>query len=256
MALHVCHEVFHEGSLDASLHRLRVDERWLEHRVGILARCCLLCAVAVGHHHHHRFALALSYQVVEYLRGAAQLAPCVLVAASPVEQVERGVGRGGLCVVAWRQVDGCASLGHAESGRGVPLLEQRAVGDVAHDVVLGAFAVDDEVVLVGSDVAQHIYVGRIVHPQSVDNEAIGVQFRGQRFALHAPHALVVFRHGGSFAVGEAAFHLHAVGLRCKDAQRHAVVGIDLRRSDVAGVQVDGLLCIACNAQQARKHGHW
>ncbi len=138
-----------------------------------LARCGLQCRVAVGHDDDHRLGLALRDEVVEYLRRAAQLAPCVLVASHAVQQIEYGVALVAL-LVSGGSVDSQTAL-HAEGGAVVPYLRYGAVGHVGDLVEVGTVAADDEYVSNARYVANGVYVARIVDSQTVDDERIAVQ---------------------------------------------------------------------------------
>ena len=132
VALHILHDV-HE----ALIHRgdgLLVDaahKRGLVHATRPLAGSSLAVGIAVRHHHNHRLGLARGNQVVQYLCGATQFTPGILVATGTVHQVHHGVVLA--LVVACRGVDGHAAL-HLQRGAVIPHLGQITMPHFIHAI--------------------------------------------------------------------------------------------------------------------------
>ena len=220
-----------------------------------LAGSCRHIDIAVGHHDNHGAGLSRGNQVVEYLCGAAEFAPCVLVATHAVEQVEHGVVAP-RCLVACGGIDGHAAVG-AEPVAVIPRLAHRAVGHIADGIEAVIAAVDKEYVGECRHVAGDVDVRRVVGAHAVNFKGVAVKLRGKGYAGGAlPYAVGTFaklNHGRDavalVACLEVAGHLHAFGLRIVVAECHHGVIADLRGSKLRPAPQ----CLLGECRRARQH---
>ena len=148
--------------------------------------------VAVGHHHDHRLGLALGDQVVEDEVGAPLPDPAGLVLAAAVLQVEHGIARPGLRVVAGGQVDQRVPPRPGRLRR-VPDLADLSVRHVLDRVVVGARLrhLDGARVLAPAEERMAARVGEL---RAVDDHRVVVQAGNERRRDHRPEPVRLLLH--------------------------------------------------------------
>ena len=189
--------------------------------VAEVGRCRLLGGVAVGHHQDHRLGLAGGDQVVQDLRGAAQVQPGILVTGVAVEEVEDGITLlAGL--IARRGVD-VQPAAHLEHLAVVPAGGDGAVRDVLHAVQVAFLPADDEVVHPARDVL-HEGIVQVQDGLPVHGQAVEIHLGSQRRCGVGPYPVDLPERGRS--LHKLARHLHGDGLGIAVAEGDAVVRVD------------------------------
>ncbi len=189
--------------------------------------------VALLHDHEHRLRLLRGDQVVQDEAHAALVRPAGLVLAAAVLEVEDGIARLAIGVVAGRGVDEDAPpvLGRL---REVPALADLAVRHVLGQVVVDALLRDLDPAGVLAGAVERLARG-VVHLHAVDEHPVVVEPRHHGVRGRGPEAVLALRRGVPLVVEEPEFDL--LGVRRLDAEGHAQVGMDpgiLRAADVGG----------------------
>ena len=193
--------------------------------VSVVGGCGLLGGVAVGHDQDHRLGLALGDEVVEDLRGAAEVKPGVLVTGVAMEEVEDGIFLLAALLVPRRGIDVDATS-VAEGLAVIPAGGDGAVGDVVDSVNVAPVAFllgNDEIVHPARDVLDdgivEVHDGGAVHC-----EAVEIEFGSQGLGGVGPDSVGFLELGGT--LHELSGDLDLDGLGVLVAEGYAVVGVD------------------------------
>ena len=224
-----------ERHFEGAVHHSALLRRCLSETLGTFSRSCDFTCIAVGHHDDHRLCLALSYKVVEDLRCASEVHPCLFVAACSMQKIEYRIFLLLVLIVSGRGIDGHPSC-QVEGRALVPYLRNRSVRYVVHLVVVSAAASDDEYVHRAGNIAVDIYVARIEDLEAIDNERIAVQLRSERLRGVFPDSVLLghfckcrnFLRINAFCRQEVSSHMHSDSFWSHQPECDAVVFINLR----------------------------
>ncbi len=183
--------------------------------------------IDVLHHDDHRPGPALRNQAVHDLRQAAEAGPRLLVGAAAGMQVEHRVAAGSR-FIAGRRID-VGPARHLQRWRGIPHQMQFAVRDARVVLVQrGCRPGDDEDARQALAVAVAVDIGGIERPNAVHRERVLPEFGRERPDRRRPDTLRVFLHGDA-AVRPVAVEGHLGGLRRRQTEGYAAIGVDLGR---------------------------